>query len=247
MFKKLSIATILVALGISGANAHSVWAGMRGGELQICYGEGPLDDFYNPQWLESVKGFDENFNSSNVLVVQKGKKVFLKPNEKTQVIAINSDNGYWSNTKKGWINKAKDENPEATKGKHHSKMSVNYISQDIIFGKSKALKIAKPKAVGLEMEIVPEVDPRFLKQGDSLNVRLIHNNKPMVDTNVMYDVVNNLGKGVKTDKDGYATIKVSNSGFNMIGIETAFPRSDKTKADSDGYFTALTFTIMPQE
>lgn len=126
-------------------------------------------------------------------------------------------------------------------------MSVNYISQDIVFGKSKPLKIAKPKAVGLEMEIVPEVDPRFLKQGDSLKVRLIHNNKPMVDTNVMYDVVNNLGKGVKTDKDGYATIKVSNSGFNMIGIETAFQRSDKTKADSDGYFTALTFTIMPQE
>lgn len=86
MFKKLSIATILVALGISGANAHSVWAGMRGGELQICYGEGPLDDFYNPQWLESVKGFDENFNSSNVLVVQKEKKFFSSPTKKLKLL-----------------------------------------------------------------------------------------------------------------------------------------------------------------
>lgn len=247
MFKKLSLATILVALSISGANAHSVWAGMRGGELQVCYGEGPLDDYYNPAWLESVKGYDENFNTTNVLVVQKADKVFLKPNAKTQVIAIYSDNGYWSNTKKGWINKAKDENPEATKGKHHSKMSVNYLSQDIVFGKGKPAKIAKPKAVGLEMEIIPEVDPRFLKQGDSLKVQLIHNNKPMSDTEIMYDVVNNLGKSVKTDKNGYATIKVNNSGFNMIGIETAFPRTDKTKADTNGYFSALTFTIMPEE
>lgn len=247
MLKKISIATALLALGISSVNAHSVWAGMRGGELQVCYGEGPLDDFYNPTWLQSVKGYDANLNDTNVLVVQKDKKVFLKPSEKTQIIAIYSDNGYWSNTKKGWINKAKDENKEATKGKHHSKMSVNYLSQDIVFGKSKPVKIQKPKALGLEMEIIPEVDPRFLKQGDSLKVQLIYKNKPMADTQIMYDVVNNLGKSVKTDKSGYATIKVNNDGFNMIGIETAFERTDKTKADTDGYFSALTFTIMPQE
>lgn len=248
MFKKLSIVAVL-ALSISTHSfAHSVWAGMRGGNLQVCYGEGPLDDFYNPSWLKAVTGYDANLNESLVIVEKKGKLVFLKPNENVQVIKIYSDNGFWSNTKKGpWVNKAKDENPEATKGKHHSKMSVNYISQDIVFGKSKPVEIKKPKALGLEMEIIPQVDPRFLKQGDNLEVQLIYKNKPMANTDIMYDVVNNLGKSVKTNKDGFATIKINNDGFNMIGIETQFDRADKTKADINGFFSALTFTLMPSE
>lgn len=248
MLKKISVATTLALVLSTSAVAHSVWAGMRGGEMQICYGEGPLDDFYNPAWLKEVKGYDSSLKDASVKVDKQGKIVFLKPDENVQVISIYSDNGFWSNTKKGpWINKAKDENKEATKGKHHSKMSVNYISQDIVFGKAKPVKIEKPKALGLEMEIIPQTDPRFLKQGDSLKVQLIYQNKPMADTKIMYDVVGNLGKSVTTDKEGFAELKVQNDGFNMIGIETTFDRADKTKADTDGYFSALTFTLMPSE
>lgn len=248
MLKKISVAATLALALSTSAVAHSVWAGMRGGNLQICYGEGPLDDFYNPAWLKEAKGYDVNLKEAPLKVDKQGKIVLLSPDESVQIIAINSDNGFWSNTKKGpWINKAKDENKEATKGKHHSKMSVNYISQDIVFKKAKPVKIEKPKALGLEMEIIPQTDPRFLKQGDSLKVQLIYQNKPMADTEIMYDVVGNLGKSVKTDKDGFAELKVQNDGFNMIGIETSFDRADKTKADTNGYFSALTFTIMPAE
>lgn len=243
MIKKLLVMSTVAILGISSANAHGVWAGMRADKMQVVYGEGPLDNFYNPKWFESVKGFDANFKPTNVMVVKENNKLFLEPCKNTQVIAIVSNNGYWSNTKKGWVNKAKDENPEATKGKYHRKMSVNYISQNIVFKKDKPIKIEKTMPVGLEIEIVPSVDPRFLKMGDTFKVQVLHNSKPMANTEIMNDSINRLGETIKTDENGFATVKVLNNGVNMIAVETSFEREDKTKADANGFFSSLNFTI----
>lgn len=247
MFKKVLLASLIIGATVAQVQAHGVWAGMRADKMQIVYGEGPLDNYYNPTWFDFAKGYTSSFGSAEVKVKKVDNKIFLQPSEDVQVIAINSENGYWSNTKKGWINKAKDENPEATKGKQHHKMSVNYISQDIVFKGKKPIKVENPKALGLIMEIVPATDPRFLKAGDDLEIQVLYHGKPMVKTDVMPDVINHLGEVVKTDDNGKAVVKVSNNGVNMIAVETSFSRSDTTKADSDGYFTSLNFTIMPEE
>lgn len=244
--KKILLCALLSIVAISQTSAHGVWAGMRSDNLQIVYGEGPLDNTYKPRWLESVSAYDAHFVNAGIIVEEKAGKLFLKPKANVQVIAIVSYNGYWSNTKSsGWVNKAKDENPEATKGKYHRKFSVNYINQKIVFKKDAPTKIAKTQPVGLEMEIVPMVDPRFLQQGDDLQVKVLHNGKPMADTPVMFDAINRLGETVKTNKDGVATVKVMNKGLNMVAVEASFERKDKTKADANGFFTSLNFTLAP--
>lgn len=246
--KKILTLGVMALIGLAsiGSQAHGVWAGMRADKLQIVYGEGPFDNFYNPKWLGSAKGYDAQHKAQKVVLVNDDNRLFLEPKESVQVITLLSNNGYWSNTKhKGWINKAKDENPEATKGKFHTKMSVNYLSQNLVLKKSAPKKIKTPKAYGLKMEIIPSVDPRFLHAGDDLKVQVLFNGKPMKGVNVMFDAINHLGKAVKTDKKGYATVKVNNSGFNVLAVEKSFERKDKTKADADGYFSALTFTLSP--
>lgn len=242
----LSIVTVSSLFTLT-AHAHGVWAGMRADKLQIVYGEGDKDNFYNPEWLGKVSGYNSQNKPESVEVKNEHNRLFLTPQEDTQVITIISNNGYWSNTKhNGWINKAKDENPEATKGKFHTKMSVNYINQDTLFKKAKASKvIQKTKAYGLEVEIVPSVDPRFLHVGDDLKVQVLFKGNPMKHTDLMIDAIGLLGKTVKTDDQGYATVKVRNSGLNMLAVELSSPRKDKTKADADGYFSSLNFTLSP--
>lgn len=244
MLKQALFSVLLAASAASAVNAHGVWAGMRADKLQIVYGEGPLDNYYNPTWFDYAKGYNKNGQEASVNVIKKDGKLFLAPNADVQIIAINSENGYWSNTKSGaWINKAKDENPEATKGKQHHKMSVNYISQNIVLKGDKPIKIETPKALGLDMEIVPSVDPRFLNVGDTLTIQVFYQGKPMKNIDVMPDAINQLGKTVQTDENGKATITVANNGVNMIAVETAFPRKNTSKADTDGYFTSLNFTL----
>lgn len=246
--KKILTLGVMTLIGFSSISvqAHGLWAGMRADKLQVVYGEGPLDNFYNPKWFAAAKGYDDKHNAQKVKVINDENRLFLEPKESIQVVTLLSNNGYWSNTKhSGWVNKAKDENPEATKGKFHTKMSVNYLSQNILFKKSAPKKIKTPKAYGLKIEIVPSVDPRFLHAGDNLKVQVLFNGKPMKGVNVMFDAINHLGEGVKTDEKGYATVKVSNNGFNMVAVETSFPRKDKTKADADGYFSSLNFTLSP--
>lgn len=248
MLKKPALLALLMSALALPIHAHGVWAGMRADKLQVVYGEGPLDNFYNPDWFDYAKGYDQNQQKTTVTVKKEGDKLYLQPDVATQIIAINSENGYWSNTAAGpWINKAKDENPEANKGKQHHKMSVNYISQDIVLKGKKPVKVAQPKALGLAMEIVPDRDPRFLKAGDTLGIQVLYMGKPMKNIAVMPDAINHLGETVKTDNNGKAKIRVGNNGVNMIAVETSFPRKDKTKADMDGYFTSLNFTLMPEE
>lgn len=248
MVKKILFTSIALATCATQVYAHGVWAGMRADKLQIVYGEGPLDNFYNPNWFNSATGYTADMHDAVVTVNKDGDNIFLQPDDNVEIISIISDNGYWSNTNSGkWVNQAKDENSEATKGKQHHKMSVNYINQNIIFKSEKPTKIESPQATGLEMEIVPAVDPRFLQAGDKLEVQVLFQGKPMKQVAVMPDSINRLGETVTTNDDGKVTITVANNGLNMIAIETAFERKDKTKADSDAYFSSLNFTLMPTE
>lgn len=248
MFKKVLFTSIALTTCATQVFAHGVWAGMRADKMQIVYGEGPLDNFYNPEWFASAKGYNADMQDATVTVDQDGDKIYLQPDATVEIISIVSENGYWSNTNSGkWVNQAKDENPEATKGKQHHKMSVNYISQDIVLKGEKPNKIAKPQALGLEMEIVPSLDPRFLQAGDELTVQVLFQGEPMKNIAIMPDSINRLGETITTDEQGQATVTVANNGVNMIAIETAFDRDDKTKADSDAYFSSLNFTIMPSE
>lgn len=247
MFKKSLISIALLASS-APVFAHGVWAAMRADHLQIVYGEGPLDNFYNPKWFDFAKAVDKNFKEVNLTVIQNGDILNLKPAKNAEIIIIQSENGYWSNTKSGkWLNVSKQENQEATKGKAHHKMSVNYLNQVLVLKGQKPQKIAKPQALGLPMEIVPATDPRFLKAGDTLNVQVLYQGKPLKNIDLMPDAINQLGKTIKTDNNGNATVTVANNGVNMLAVETAFARQDKSLADSDAYFSSLNFTLEPQE
>ncbi len=229
--------------------AHGVWAGMRADNLQIVYGEGPLDNFYKPSFLQKVNAYNAKLEADKVTVTNKNDTLLLKPSATTQVISIVSDNGYWSKGSDGKMrNIPKNEHKGATMGNHYPKMSVNYISQDILFKKDKPLKIKKPHALGLTLELVPQVDPRFLKAGDKLRITVLYKGKPVAKADVMPDSINHLGETVQTNAKGEAVITVANNGVNSIAVEKVFPLTgkDKTpKADNDKIFSSLVFTIMP--
>lgn len=246
MKKVLIISFVLAVFGISGAYAHGIWVAMRADKIQIVYGDGPLDNRFNDKSLKSVKGYDQNGNKKNVETKSKkaGGAVTLLPEDSVQVITANSES-YYSESKSGkWIQKSKLEAPNSKRSMLFKKINVSYINQKVMLKKSQDIVlISKPQAHNLELEIVPQVDPRGLKKGDELKVLVLKNGKPLPDAKIVPDLVGDYSTKVITDKEGYATFKIRNDGLNVVATTSKNPATDSKKADEDSLFSTLAFTL----
>jgi uncharacterized GH25 family protein len=238
------IKTILILFGLvfliisTSVNAHGVWVSDRRGSTQVVVGEGAEDTSYKASMLTSVKAFDKKYNAQKVEIVDMIDHVDLKfDKEKVSLFTINFDFGYWSNTVNGkWVNKPMDQVPNSTIGTKALKYGVVYIDEFI-----------KPTFINsLELQLVPRVNPLTLKKGDSLSLQLFYKGKPMPQTDVIIDVINDVHNVVETDKNGWVTLKVQNNALNVIGVETEMPFKEKnSKATRKKYFTTVSFTLKP--
>ncbi|WP_294843330.1 DUF4198 domain-containing protein [uncultured Gilliamella sp.] len=218
--------------------AHGIWIANRVDQKQIVLGEGPLDNGYNPQNVQKVRAYNSNW--SPLSISQKANKNFvtITPSEKTAVVAVWFDYGYWTKNSQGkYVNLPMNKVKGATTGTHAIKYSVNYLSS-----------VEQPKMIeDIPLQIVPALDPTQLKRGDNLPVTVYKDGKPLTNTPVIVDVINNLDKTVNTDDKGQATITIPNQGLNVIGVEIGFPLEPNKLATQDKFFTTLTFTLQPEE
>lgn len=119
-------------------------------------------------------------------------------------------------------------------------------------GAGDAKMVTKP--LGMDLEIVPQVDPTTIKAGGLLPVQILYKGKPIVpsaneeiDVKAVYagfqtdeDTYSFAGH---TDKDGMVRVKIMQPGTWMIIVERRIPATDKTKADTELYGATLTFQI----
>ena len=234
--KKLTLLGLAVLTISTNVNAHGVWISDRRGNTEVVVGEGAEEASYKASMITSIKAFDQTYDTQKIEIVDMKDHVELKfDKKKVSLFTINFDYGYWSNTVNGkWINKPMDQVPGSTIGTKALKFGVVYIEKSI-----------KPKFIkNVDLQLVPKVNPLTLKKGDNLSLQLLYQGKPMSQTDVILDVINDVKKVVKTDRNGWVTIKVQNNALNVIGAETEIPFKEKTiKGTKTKYFTTVSFTL----
>lgn len=219
-------------------SAHGIWIANRVDQKQIVLGEGPLDNGYKADNVKQIHAYDSNWSLLPIIKKAHTNYVTVEPTDKTAVVTISFDYGYWTKNAQGkYVNETMNNVKGATNGTHAIKYSVNYLSS-----------VKKPKLIeDIPLQIVPKIDPTQLKRGDNLPITVYKDGKPLADVPVIIDVVSNLDKTIKTNDKGEATITIPNQGLNIIGVEIGFPLSNNKLATQDKFFTTLTFTLMPAE
>lgn len=233
-FKKALLFSAL-ALVANNSFSHGAWLAERTGEPTIIYGHGNHDDSYKAAKLTIVKGFDKDGNVRAIEKKAADKNVALVIPDDISYIGFVFDNGYWTKNKEGkWKNKPKTDVEGATEGGHYIKNAIAVID------KAAAVKPVK----GLALQILPLENPLKKQAGDTLNIQVLFNGKPLEGANIIRDYVNmSHKKSGKTDKDGKASITIRNQGLNVIGASYTETLTSNPKADKNGYTATLSFEL----
>jgi nickel transport protein len=232
-FLTVSGALALTLLSTTGAWAHGAWVAERWGELGVIYGHGAGDDAYDPARITSVEAVGEDGNVMAVEIERRESHAVLKPAGEPAAIALEFDNGYWTEDADGkWVNKPKDEVPGARSGGHYIKNSLSLIHPHDGLP-------AFPKQA---LQIVPLDNPVGRKAGDPIRLRVLYEGAPLEGVEVTLDYVNQASlKSAKTDADGEVVVQIRNDGLNVLAVDHGIALDGDPKADTTGYTATLSF------
>lgn len=235
------VAAASLAAGIvlaTGAQAHGFWFAQRGNQLAMVFGVG-ADDLDMVKRLPKVTSFaayDENGKEVPSKLTPNGPLVTIDVDNQPAVVAAVMDYGMWSKTPDGkWHNKGKDEVPDAVISEKNYKYGV-HLRRDL--GKP------VPMLPGQTLQIVPVNAQLPAKMGQPLKLKVLYQGKPAAGARLMSDWVNDPdAKGVKTAKDGTATIKVRNQGLNVVVAIFATKPEDPAKTKTVEHLASLSFVL----
>ena len=240
MKKKMLAAMLGAAMGLSmyaaPADAHGVFFANRIDMHTLVLGEGPLDNAYDPACVQHIDAYDVNFQPTTVERMDGEKNVSIVPGDDLGVTATFFDYGYFAKTTDGKVIPTRDysdiENLMAVI--YAYKYNVHYWSMDV-----------KPAGLyNVPIQIVPAVNPLMLRRGDTLLLRIYKDGAPYANAPVIADVLGNLSSVMQADENGYVSVRVSNDGLNVIGVEVALPTADVNVTKK--VFSSLSF-ILPAE
>lgn len=215
------------------AQAHGVWVARRAGEWAVVLGEGPLDDAYKPSAVLQVTAQARDGSDATVSLQPRERNLVLQPSQEAATLSVRFEDGYWSQKADGqWVEGNRLQVPDARKVGYYQMFSRTVI----------APSSAASKPLGLPLEIVPQSDPMALKPGGRLRVRVLLHGKPLANAKLMTDyLAGTASPSVRTDRQGYASIKVRSAGLSVVKVGHQMPRTDTKEADEDGYAATLAF------
>lgn len=232
----LCLATLVSSAAMTAVDAHGVWFANRLDEKALVLGEGPLDNAYSPSCVQKIDGYTTMGQVAPVTVVNHHKNVSILTPDNLGVTATYFDYGYFTKTTDGkMVHKPFNEVPNAAKTTHAIKWNINYWDAS-----------AKPMVISdMPIQIVPMVNPLTLKKGDTFEIQVLKDGKPMANAPLIKDVLNDLTNESQADANGRATVTVNANGLNVIGVEIGYPSGDA--GTQNKYFSSLSFTIYPEE
>ena len=219
----------MIALPIV-ASAHATWITQRNGEWAVVHGEGSAsDEAYDPKIVTTPLAFDAAGLAVTVALAPLDTSVRVKPAEAAAVLALNYEEGWWTEDAAGeWHNA-----PAA--GFADYKGTGFYVTYPVAYiGPTTA-----QKPLGLPLEIVPLADPTVLSMGEKLRVQVLLNGKPVEGVSVTNDVLTDWDiNSSLTDAEGKATVTVANNGLNVLQYYHETKVSEK---ESKGSQAVLSF------
>ncbi len=137
-----------------------------------------------------------------------------------------------------WHNLPKTKVKNVKQGSHYVKNGV------AILGHFDTL----PESFMIPLVILPQSDPLQLKSGDDLRIQVKYNGKPLAETKIIGDFVNQDSEVLAvTDAQGFATVKIRNQGLNVIAASTEEKLKDNPDADKISIMGTLSFTLKGSE
>lgn len=233
--KALCAAALLTFGSAHYADAHGIFVANRTDQPTLVLGEGPVDNAYEPYMITYFQGYDRMGNPINVSLIKGEKNVAIKATENLGTTVTYFDYGYFTKDKDGVMyHKPMAEVQNAVKSTHAVKYNVNYWSATV-----------KPVRIeGVPIQIVPSVNPLTLRKGDTYEIQVFKDGKPMANAPLINDVLNDLTNESQTDENGKATVVVTANGLNVVGVEIAYPTD--TPGEQTKYFSSLSFIINPE-
>ncbi|ACP24501.1 hypothetical protein NGR_c07080 [Sinorhizobium fredii NGR234] len=237
-----TLASLLAAAGLVLATAapalsHGAWVDERWGELAVIYGHGAGDDGYDPAKVVKATAIAADGSELPLKMQPAANYMRLEPNGEPALIALEFDNGYWSEGADGkWLNKPKNEVPGARRATRTIKNSIALIhAHDTL-----------PALPPQPLQIVPLDNPIGLKPGETYRIRVLFEGKPLEGKQVVLDYVG-LPELVsaKTDAKGEAEVTLRNAGLNVLAVSHDVPLDGSSAADETGYTATLTFVAEP--
>ncbi|OCP07168.1 MULTISPECIES: DUF4198 domain-containing protein [unclassified Ensifer] len=231
------LAAGLLIAAATPASSHGAWIAERWGTLAVVYGHGPADEAYDPAKVKSVSALGEDGKAIPVTVEPAKDHAVLKLDSEPALVALEFDNGYWSEGADGkWVNQPKNEVPGAKQASHSIKYSIALVHAH---GDLPAFP-AQP------LQIVPLDNPIGLKPGEKFRVRLLLDGKPLEGKEITLDYAG-LPDLVseKTDANGEAEVTLRNAGVNILAVSHAIPLDGNEAADKKGLTATLTFVAEP--
>lgn len=234
----LALAALSCALMPLHALAHGIWFAQRSGELALIYGHGgeDLDMIKRYEKVNAVAAFDRKGEPVKTALRRTDHLALVDTQANPAVVAAVLDNGFWSKGADGkWVNKGKDEVPDAKESGRYVKYTV-YLRAPL----------ASPLGAlpGHVLQIVP-LKPALPQHKDEvMTLRVLFNGRPVAGARVIRDYVTDPeAKPIVTGKDGLVTVRVRNQGLNVIAASFDATPDDPAKAAKNGLFASLAFTL----
>lgn len=222
-------AMLILALA-PAAKAHEFWVEQKGGEFTLVYGHGSNREEFDASKVKGITTLDAAGKAIEVQKEKKGKGLLLKLPTAPAVIFVEIDNGYWSKTIYGWKELPKRKASRVVEAIR----SYNYSKALFAWGSSAQKLPGDPK-----LDIIPMRNPFDLKSGDSLQIRVVCQGKPVPDAEVEGT---DHQKVATTDKDGFTQLPLS-KGYQVITVTHKAPLKDDPDADFLSMTMTLTFEV----
>jgi cobalt/nickel transport system permease protein len=218
-----------LAMGISAASAHDYWIEKKGDGYAAVYGHGDKRLDYDPASLKKVTVYNAAGKTLDFKKEVQSNAIIIRPTGTACLIMADLESGYWSKTIYGLKNlpKRKATRPiESFKAYHYSKSIVA------------AGEAAVKPVDGLKLDIIPLKNPFDLKAGDSLQLKVLCEGKPLAGATLEGD---HQKSGV-TDKDGLVKVTLK-KGRQIYTVEKRDPLKNDPDADFIDTTTTLTFEV----
>lgn len=232
------VAAVMASLAAATvAQAHGIWFAQRSNQLALIYGVGgdDLDAVKRLPKVKAVSAYDDQGKEVPAHIAPNGPLLVVNTDSKPAVVAAILDNGPWSKAPDGeWINKGRDEVPNATISEHTYKYAVHL----------RRLDVAPPVLPTHKLQIVPVAKQLPEHMGQSLTVRVLYDGKPVQGALVQPDLVTDPdSEPLKTGADGTVTIKVRNQGLNVVVATLDTPPANPAQTNRDEHLATLSFVL----
>jgi nickel transport protein len=238
-FLKTTMIVAAVAAAVpTVSSAHSIWFAQRGRQLAMIYGVGAddLDAVKRLPLVKATAGYDADWKPVTTALRVSGPIPVVDNDAPVAAITAAMDYGMWSKTPDGaWINKGKNEVPNAVVSERNWKYAVHITN------------IAKgevPLLANQTLQLIPVGGVIPQDMGKPITLRAMFNGKPVAGVEMLFDYVNDPDqKPVKTAADGTITFPVRNQGLNVITGIYFGPTDDAAKYERMEHRATLSFVL----